>query len=177
LKQWQECCLILFIDMQWLDHILGLNAEELEWYQMVLRAIVAYVAALTYIRIAGMRSFGTSSAFDVVVTITMGAVLSRTITGHYPFFPCLITAFVLAFVHRLIALVSFKSRVVRKLVEGNPVLLFSNGLFVEKNLSLHSISRPDLERTLREEGIDNYDKVKSIWYEVDGKISVVTKDQ
>jgi uncharacterized membrane protein YcaP (DUF421 family) len=48
---------------------------------------------------------------------------------------------------------------------------------VEKNLSLHSIHRSDLDRTLREQGIDNYENVKSIWYEVDGKISVVKKEE
>jgi uncharacterized membrane protein YcaP (DUF421 family) len=162
--------------MQGLDNILGLSAEELEWYQMVLRAVIVYVVALAYIRIAGMRSFGTSSAFDVVVTITMGAVLSRSITGHYPFFPCLVTAFALALCHRLIAFLSYKSSKARKVVEGSPVLLFTEGLFIEKHLSLHSIHKEDLDRTLREEGIDNYEKVKSIWYEVDGKISVVRKD-
>src|SRR5690242_16873509 len=162
--------------MQWLDNILGLSADELEWYQMVLRAIVVYAVALAYIRIAGMRSFGTSSAFDVVVTITMGAVLSRSITGHYPFFPCLITAAVLALCHRLIAFLNFKVDAVRRTAEGKPVLLFSEGLFVERNLSLHSIHRDDLERTLREQGLDGYSKVKTIWYEVDGKISVVTKE-
>ena len=143
---------------------------------MVVRAIVVYAVALAYIRIAGMRSFGTSSAFDVVVTITMGAVLSRSITGHYPFFPCLITAAVLALCHRLIAFLNFKVDAVRRAAEGKPVLLFREGLFAEKNLSLHSIHRADLDRTLREKGIDDYNKVKSIWYEVDGKISVVKKD-
>jgi len=119
--------------MRWLDSLLGLSVKELEWYQMVLRAIIIYVVALTYIRIAGMRSFGTSSAFDVVVTITMGAVLSRTITGHYPFFPCVITALVLALCHRAFAFASFKWHPVQKAIEGEPVLLFTEGVFVKKN--------------------------------------------
>jgi uncharacterized membrane protein YcaP (DUF421 family) len=166
---------MLSIDMYWLNNILGLNATELEWHQMVLRAIVVYFVALTYIRVAGMRSISNSSAFDVVITITMGGVLSRAISGHYPFFPTLITAFAMAVCHRIIALISFKFDFARKLVEGKPVLLFNEGLFLEKNLSLHSIHRADLDRTLREQGIDDYTKVKSIWYEVDGKISVVKR--
>jgi len=163
--------------MQWLDNILGLSAEELEWYQMVLRGIVVYFIALTYLRVAGMRSISNGSAFDFVITITLGGILSRAISGHYPFFPTLITALVMALCHRMIALISFKSDFARKLVDGKPVLLFKEGVFMEKSLSLHSIHRADLDRTLREGGIDDYTKVKSIWYEVDGKISVVKKDQ
>jgi uncharacterized membrane protein YcaP (DUF421 family) len=161
--------------MYWLDHILGLGSDELEWYQMICRAILVYLVALTYLRVAGMRSISNSSAFDVVITITMGGILSRAITGHYPFFPIIGTALVMALFHRLIAFLSFKSRAARKLVEGSPVLLFREGFFMEKNLSLHSIHRTDLDRTLREQGVDDYTKVKSIWYEVDGKISVVRK--
>ncbi|MEI9918472.1 MAG: DUF421 domain-containing protein [Bacteroidota bacterium] len=139
--------------MEWLDKILGLSAHELEWYQMVLRAVIVYAVALVYIRIAGMRSFGTSSAFDVVITITIGGILSRTITGHYPFFPVLLTAFVMALCHRLIALLTFKSDKARIAAEGKPVLLFTEGSFVEKNLSMNSIHRTDLDRTLREQDL------------------------
>jgi len=162
--------------MEWLDNLLGLNAEDLEWYQMVTRGIIIYFIAMFYIRIAGMRSFGTSSAFDVVITITMGAVLSRAISGHYPLFSCLLTAFALALCHRGIAFLSYRSKRIRQITEGMPVPLYDDGVLVRDNLSKHSIHEADLNRVLREQGMDNYHKVKSMWYEVDGKISVVVKD-
>jgi len=163
--------------MEWLDQMLGLSAEDLEWYQMALRGMLVYLIALVYIRVAGMRSFGTSSAFDVVVTLTMGALLSRAISGHYPFFTCLLTAFILALCHRGLAFLSYRSGSIRRLTEGNPVLLFKDGMFMQRNLSTHSINESDLDRTLREEGLDDYNKVKAIYYEVDGRISVVKKPQ
>jgi uncharacterized membrane protein YcaP (DUF421 family) len=123
-----------------------------------------------------MRSFGASSAFDVVMTITIGAVLSRAISGHYPFFSCLLTALVLALCHRGTAYLACQSGSFRRLTEGNPVVLFEKGVFFDRNLSRHSIHRSDLDRTLREQGIDDYSMVKSIHYEVDGKISVVKSE-
>jgi len=163
--------------MEWLDQILGLSADDLEWYQMALRALVVYFVALLYVRLAGMRSFGTSSAFDVVITITIGAILTRAIAGHYPFFSCLLAAFILAISHRGLAFLSYKSDSIRHVIEGKPVLLFKDGVLLKRNLSMHSIHESDLERTLHEQGIDDYDKVKTIYYEVDGKISVVKKPQ
>jgi uncharacterized membrane protein YcaP (DUF421 family) len=161
--------------MDWINDILGPATGDLEWYQTVSRAVIVYFIAMLYLRVAGMRSIGSGSAFDVVITITMGAVLSRAISGHYPFLSSILAALALAICHRLIAFISYKSTIVRHLTEGQPVLLFNDGILLTKNLRLHSIHPADLEKTLREQGINSYDKVKSIWYEVDGKISVVKK--
>src|ERR1044071_2784174 len=107
--------------------LLGLKQEDLEWYQMTVRAIIVFIVALIFIRIAGMRSFGFRSPFDVVLSITIGAVLGRCISGQYPFFSCLAAAITLAFLHRFIAWLSYKSRTIHKLAEGDPVLLYKDG--------------------------------------------------
>lgn len=107
------------IDLLWLE------AEDLHWYQMFTRALIVFITAIAFIRLAGMRSFGTQSAFDVVLSITLGAILSRCITGHYPFFATLATALFLAMLHRLFAWLSFKSRFINRLTEGNRTLLLS----------------------------------------------------
>jgi uncharacterized membrane protein YcaP (DUF421 family) len=157
--------------------LLGLNAKDLEWYQMFIRAFIVFIVAIAFIRIAGMRSFGTKSAFDVVLSITLGAILSRCITGHYPFFASLATAMFIALLHRLFAWFSFKSKLINKLLEGDPVQLFNDGKKIEKNLALHSIQEKELKQAVREENMDNFEKVKTIWFEPDGKISVVKKEE
>src|SRR4030095_8029360 len=161
--------LLSFIDL------LGLDQKDLLWYQMVSRAILVFIIALVYIRIAGMRSFGTKSSFDVVLSITMGAVLSRTITGHYPLFPCLAAAVTLAFFHRLVAFVSSRSSSFNSLVSGKAIQIFAEGALLEDRLKRFHITDEDVKKTLREENLDDFEKVKSIWLETDGKISVVKK--
>jgi len=156
--------------------LLGLDAKDLEWYQMFTRAFIVFVTAIAFIRIAGMRSFGTQSAFDVVLSITLGAILSRCITGHYPFFPTLATALFVALLHRIFAWLSFSSKIINKLTEGEPIILYRAGKKNEKNLARHSIPEKDLMQALHEENIDSYENVKAIWFETDGKISIVKKD-
>jgi len=154
---------------------LGLDAKDLEWYQMFIRAIIVFITAIVFIRIAGMRSFGTKSAFDVVLSITIGAVLSRCITGHYPFFASLGTAMLLAFLHRIVAWLSFRNKIINKLVEGEGVLLFKSGKVITRNMARHCISEKDLYQAMHENNIDDFDSVSAIWFEPDGKISVVEK--
>jgi uncharacterized membrane protein YcaP (DUF421 family) len=158
-----------------MESILGLHAHELEWYQMAARAVFVFFVALIFIRIAGMRSFGNRSAFDVVLSITIGAILSRCITGHYPFFACLSAAGVLALCHRLTAIAATASESLRKFAEGDPVELFRDGTMKENRIRKHSLNRNDLERAIHEENLEDLDKIKAIILETDGKISIIKK--
>jgi uncharacterized membrane protein YcaP (DUF421 family) len=160
--------------MSSIDDLLGLTREELEWNHMVLRAVVVFILAIILIRVTGMRTFGTQSAFDIVLSITISGVLSRCITGHYPFFPTLLAATTLAVCHRLVAALS-RYGPVNKVIQGVPVCLYSGGKLHGKMFKWYSISENDLHRVLREHGLENMDKVDKIWYEVDGKISVIMK--
>jgi uncharacterized membrane protein YcaP (DUF421 family) len=155
--------------------LLGLDAKDLEWHQMMTRTVIVFIIALIFIRLSGMRTFGTQSAFDVVVSITLGGILGRCIMGHYPFFPSLGAAGLLVVMHRLISFLSRRSKTVSWWTEGNSVLLFGNGKKNTAKLNQYSITDKELIAAIHEESIDSLEKVKSIWLEPDGKLSVVKK--
>ena len=156
--------------------LLGLEVKDLEWYQMCTRTIIVFFVALIFIRVSGMRTFGTQSAFDVVVSLTLGAILSRCITGHYPFFSCLSAAALLVVLHQVVAFLTYRSNKIRKMTEGEPILLFEEGKKIEKNLSEYSIMESELQQALHQANVDSYEKVKAIWLEPSGNISVVKKE-
>ncbi len=59
---------------------LGLDAQQLNIWQMGLRAAVIYIAALIMVRLSGDRRFiGKYAAFDVILSIIFGSTLSRAI--------------------------------------------------------------------------------------------------
>lgn len=157
--------------------IIGLNAHDPEWYQVITRTIIVFVIALLFVRISGMRTFGTQSAFDVTVTITLGAMLSRAVTGHYPFFNCIGAAGLLVILHRATAYLSAKNKLVNSIIEGKPVLLFTNGKLLRGNLKKNGISEKDILRALHEENLDSLKMVKQVILETDGTISVVKKEE
>jgi uncharacterized membrane protein YcaP (DUF421 family) len=156
--------------------LLGLEVKDLEWYQMCTRTIIVFFIALIFFRVSGMRTFGTQSAFDVIVSLTLGAILSRCITGHYPFFSCLSAATLLVILHQVIAFLTYRSKKIRKIAEGQAIILFEDGKKVEKNLSEYSIIDTELQQALHQANVDSYDKVKAIWLEPSGNISVVKKE-
>jgi uncharacterized membrane protein YcaP (DUF421 family) len=77
--------------------------------------------------------------------------------------------------HRITAFVSYKYKTIDKLTEGKSVLLFKDGKVLEKSLSKYSITEKNLIQAIHKESIDDFEKVKTMWLEPDGKISVVKK--
>jgi uncharacterized membrane protein YcaP (DUF421 family) len=152
------------------------EGKELNTLQMGCRAFVMFFITLVLIRIAGMRSFGKKSSFDNIIVIMLGAVLSRAIAGASPFVPTVVAGLVLALIHKLIANVTAKNKMLGRLIKGEKTLLFKEGQFNTKNLNKCDLSREDIMEELRmklnQNTLDNLDE---IFMETSGKLSLVKK--
>ena len=157
-------------------HKLFGEGKELNALQMGDRAFVMFFITLFLIRVAGMRAFGQKSAFDMIIVIMLGAILSRAVTGDSAFFPTAVAGSVLAIVHRLLALISVYNDTIGSIVKGNKTILFKNNKVVKKNMINCSVSYKDLEEEVRlilnETTMDN---VEEIFMERSGKISIIKK--
>jgi uncharacterized membrane protein YcaP (DUF421 family) len=161
--------------MKWLETLFG-QGEDLTILQMCMRALVIYMIAILYIRLAGKRAFGRISTFDNIIVITMGAMLSRAIVGVSPFVHVLASTLVLVLLHRLMCWITQRSHAVGKVIKGEPESLFKNGEFNEKNLRRNMISRNDLMEGVRlKTNQDTFDRVDEVFMERNGELSVVKK--
>src|ERR1700743_3372471 len=61
-----------------MDHIFELTAP---WWTYLARGAITYLGLLVLMRLAGKRSFGEMSAFDVVVIALAGGTLRTAIIG------------------------------------------------------------------------------------------------
>jgi uncharacterized membrane protein YcaP (DUF421 family) len=152
------------------------SGEKLTALQMSMRAGCMFFITLALIRLSGMRTFGKKSAFDIIISIMLGAILSRGITGASSFVGCVAAATVMVIIHRLLAWLSIKSKNVGKIVKGKYHVLYKNGEIQWENMRRSLISMHDLQESIREEiNEDGFDKVDSIFIERNGRITVVKK--
>lgn len=107
--------------------ILGLGANDLAWWQMLVRAILVFIVALLMVRLGEKRFLGKNTAFDVILGIVFGSVMSRAITGSSPFFPTLVAGFTLILLHWLFAAVAFRSDWFGDMVKGRSRILVKDG--------------------------------------------------
>src|SRR3546814_818751 len=73
-----------------------MGGAELTIVQMAARAVVVYIVTLLVVRLGKKRFLGKATAFDVILGIMLGSIVSRAITGNAPFLPALAAAVLIA---------------------------------------------------------------------------------
>jgi uncharacterized membrane protein YcaP (DUF421 family) len=156
-----------------INEIFG-SGETLTALQMALRAFIMFFIALLLIRLGGMRIFGEKSAFDNVIVIMLGAILSRGIAGSSPFFSTVAACAMMVAIHKVLGWLAMKHAWIGKIVKGYRHSLYKNGEMNQKNMQKTSISKDDLMQGVRLEiNSDSLEEVKQIFIEKTGQLSVL----
>ncbi len=153
------------------------EGRELLPHQMCLRAILIFIVGLVLIRISGRRAFGMRMSFDNVVTILLGALLSRAINGASPFFSTIAAATTIVLCHRLCGWFSQRNKTFGYLVKGESKVLYDDGKLNIENMKYGRISERDLFEGIRINGIERLEQAKTIYLERNGQISVIKKEE
>lgn len=156
---------------------LGTHGDDITWWQMSIRAVIVFIVALLIVRLGNHRIFGKHTAFDIILGIIYGSVLSRAITGNSPFFPTLVAALVLVLLHRLFAIIAFNSHFgFGNWVKGKPSILIKNGEIQWDELKKNSITENDLKEAVRKSGCEaDLSKINTAYLERSGDISIIQK--
>lgn len=162
-----------------LDTLLGLGKENLHWWQMSTRAVLVFFASLIYLRVANKRIFGQHSAFDIVLGVMYGSIMSRAITGTSPFVPTLAAGLVLVLLHRMLAAIAFKfgeNHGISTFIKGETTPLAKDGTLLKDAMRAHNVTENDIIETLRANGEStDISQIEIACLERSGSISVVMK--
>lgn len=157
---------------------LGLDVESLGVVQMALRTLIVYFVTLAFVRIGDKRFLGKNTAFDVVVGIMFGSIMSRAITSAPEFVPVLVAGGVLVALHFLVALVTFRSDGIGTLAKGQERTLVRDGEIQWDAMATAHVTRRDLEGALRSEGkVEDVADVHLAVLERSGEISVIPREE
>jgi uncharacterized membrane protein YcaP (DUF421 family) len=152
------------------------EGKDLDSLQMASRAVVAFLITLLLIRIAGIRTFGKKSAFDNVIIIMLGSILSRVVVGASPFIPTVAASLAFVLVHWFLAWISLYNDTIGRWIKGEKSCLYANGRENTENMKRARISHKDLVESVRLRINDeSFEQVKEMFIERNGEISVVKK--
>ena len=160
-----------------MDWAFGLSVRELSFWQMGLRAVVVYLAALAMVRIVGERRFiGKIAAFDIILTIIFGSTLSRAINGTSAFFETIFAGFVLVIMHWLISAIAFHQPKWENWFKGRSLILLEDGQLCRQTMQDCHITKEDLASALRLRcQSENLETVERACLERNGDISFCLK--
>ena len=159
-----------------LQTLLGISTEpkELTFLQVSVRGVIVFIATLVMVRLSSKRSLAEKTAFDAVLVVIIGSMLSRAINGSAAFFPTLGSGFVLVLLHRLFGITAYYSHFFGILLKGKPVMLVQNGSLQRKNMLWNHISEHDLQEDMRLEAkTEDLSKIKTARVERSGDISFI----
>jgi uncharacterized membrane protein YcaP (DUF421 family) len=105
----------------------------------------------------------------------LGAILGRSIvTGSL--LGSLLAASVVVLLHRGVAWITFVSTRSGKIIKGDKILLWKNGILLEENLSRLNVTQADILEAMRVETHEsNWNKFSEINMERSGRISFLKK--
>jgi len=159
-----------------LQTLLGISTEakELTFLQVSVRGVIVFIATLVMVRLSSKRSLAEKTAFDAVLVVIIGSMLSRAINGSAAFLPTLGSGFVLVLLHRLFGFTAFYSHAFGIVLKGKPAVLVQNGRLQHKNMLWNHISEHDLQEDMRLEAkTDDLSKIRTARVERSGDISFI----
>jgi uncharacterized membrane protein YcaP (DUF421 family) len=152
--------------------------EQLTSFQMGLRALVIFIIAIALLRLSGRRAFGIHSPFDHVISILLGAILSRAVVGASPFVPVITASCVIVLLYRAFGWMSVKSDTFGRIIKGDSVLIYKEGKWLHDNMRACMITEKDFMESIRTEGNSaSIEEVKLAYIERNGRISIVKQEK
>jgi uncharacterized membrane protein YcaP (DUF421 family) len=146
--------------------------------EIVLRTMVIYAVVLIGVRLSGKREVGQMTPFDLTLLLLISNSVQNAMTGpDNSLLGGIAAAFTLLILNYVVAELSGGNRRFRKLVQGQPSLLIHDGQVIAAHMAKEHVSMDELERALREHGINSYHDVALGVLEVDGSISCLKYDE
>lgn len=156
-----------------LNTLFGLNTSDLTIGHMAARTVLVFILGIVLVRIGRKRFIGKMTAFDMILAITIGSLLSRAITMKDLFLEILVSSILLVLLHRLFSFVASRSDWFGTLIKGTDRILLENGVIDRKALADNSLSEQDLMQSFRlNSGVSEIEKIKIVRMERNGDMSV-----
>jgi uncharacterized membrane protein YcaP (DUF421 family) len=128
---------------------------------------------LAIVRLGKKRFLGRATAFDVILGIMLGSIVSRAVTGNAPLVPALGAAAVLMLMHWLFSAIALRWHGFGALVKGQPRLLVQDGRPRDDAMRASHMTEHDLWEDLRGKSVSSLAEVKEARLERSGQLSVV----
>ena len=161
--------------MTLLNDLFG-QGQQLTVTQMSARGVIVFIAAFLLIRISGRRSFGLHMPLDNIITIMLGAILSRGVVGASPFLSVFVCCAVIVSLHRGIAWLMVRNKKLSELMEGKKMLVYEQDHFLYEKMNAAQVCMEDILQGVRKNiSTEDLSEVKSIYIERNGEISCIKK--
>jgi uncharacterized membrane protein YcaP (DUF421 family) len=143
---------------------------------IALRALFLYAFIVFVMRVLGRRELSSLTAVDLVLLIVLGDAIQQGLTqDDYSVTGAVIAVSTIGVVQVASSYITFRSKRLRKVIEGEPIVVIQDGKVLEKNLKRERLTEDDVAEEMRMQQIASFDDVQWAILETNGQISFVKK--
>jgi uncharacterized membrane protein YcaP (DUF421 family) len=143
---------------------------------LVIRAAVVFFFVFLVTRVVGRRELSQLEPFDLILLVVVGDLVQQGVTQSDESVTGALTVIsTIALLSVAVSWVSFRSRRVRVITEGEPIVLVQDGRPIERNLRRERITLDDIEEEARQSQITSVADLRWAILEDDGRISCIAR--
>lgn len=146
---------------------------ELDW---IWKAILIIVAGVLLLRISGRKSISQMTIAQTVIMISIGSLLIQPVSGKSIWTTFGVAALLIGTLV-FIEFMQLKWDKAETFFSGKSKVVIENGQIVEKNLKKIRLTVDKLEMWLRQNGIDDFNKIQWATIEPSGQLGYVLKPE
>ena len=151
---------------------------DLPVFEIILRGSAIYIALFILLRVVLKRQTGGLGMTDLLLITLIADASQNAMAGAYKSISSgIILVCTIVFWSYTLDWLGFKFSWFRRLTEPPPLRLIKEGNLLRRNMRRELITEDELISPLREQGVDDWKKVKEAFIESDGHISVVPYEQ
>jgi uncharacterized membrane protein YcaP (DUF421 family) len=144
--------------------------------ELFIRGTVIYLAILVLMRVL-RREPGTVGIADLLMVVLIADASQNAMAGDYrSILDGLVLVLTIVFWNYGLDWLTLHSKTIERFTYPPPVPLFQNRQMNERNMRKQFVTRDQLLSMLREHGIDDPGRVKAVFLEGSGHVSVIRAD-
>jgi uncharacterized membrane protein YcaP (DUF421 family) len=141
---------------------------------IALRAIALYVFVFVVMRTMGRRELSRLAPFDLVLLMVLGDAIQQGLTqSDNSVTGAIIAVSTIALLQVGTTYFSFRLPLVRRVLEGEPLVILQDGKPIERNLRRERLTPDDIAEEARQQQISSLEHVQWAVLEPNGKVSFI----
>jgi uncharacterized membrane protein YcaP (DUF421 family) len=143
---------------------------------IALRAIALYLFVVFVMRVTGRRELSALGPVDLVLLIVLGDAIQQGLTqDDYSLAGAVIAVCTIASMQVLGSYLGYRSRRVRRLLEGNPIVIIRDGQLITRNIARERMTVDEVCESMRLKQIGSVEDVEWAILEGNGDIAFIEK--
>ncbi len=158
--------------MNWQEFLWG-DANVTFLAQIMIRTVVMYLILLFALAVLGKRGVKQLSVFELVIIISLGSVAGDPMFYKEVGIISALTVFIFVIIcYKITTHLVFKYKSLEKLLEGEPIYLIEDGIFLIENFNKESLGYDEFFAEMRQKSVSHLGQIDIALLEISGEMSL-----